>query len=258
MEPHVVVLRHLNALPGRHGYLTNNYSPAGAAKRLFFSCENAMRLDRIRAEIDTWAAGLLNEDEEAYLLACLLEAADRIANTAGTYYAYLKHFYRKALKPLQMIPIPISSNSRRNCANQADASALLERVRTDVVYLDPPYNDRDYGSYYHLPEALARRAYPKPKGVSGMSALPSPRSAFCRAETAYQAFENLVSEVQCRCLAVHYSTDGLISHRDILRALRGRGRTRYVTWSVRKYVSRPGAEHTTSTSASRLYICRIA
>ena len=134
-----------------------------------FTSENARRIDRIREVIEGWdQTGAISSNEKCYLLACLVEASDRVANTAGTYYAYLKRLYRKAKKRLQLRPIAMSDNQRRNEANQIDAVRLVEQTEADVMYLDPPYNGRNYGAYYHLPETLVLWDAPEVKGKSGM------------------------------------------------------------------------------------------
>ncbi|MGA7499701.1 MAG: DNA adenine methylase [Isosphaeraceae bacterium] len=147
--PHQRVLFHLDALPGNPGFVTREYSLAGESRRLCFTTENARRIDRIRDAIEEWdLAGAITAGEKCYLLACLIEASDKVANTAGTYYAYLKKLYRKAKQRLHLRAIPMTDNHQRNGANQMDALRLVERTEADLFYLDPPYNGRNYGAYY--------------------------------------------------------------------------------------------------------------
>ena len=139
--PHLRVLSHLNLLPGVSGFVTREYSLAGPSRRLCFSAANARRIDHIREVIEEWdVAGRINGGEKCYLLACLLEASDRVANTAGTYYAYLKKLYRKAKQRLDLRPIAVIENQVKNEANRSEAIRVVERTEADVIYLDPPYN----------------------------------------------------------------------------------------------------------------------
>ena len=85
-----------------------------------------------------------------------------------------------------------------------------------VLYLDPPYNDRDYAAYYHLPETLATARDPQPRGKSGIHAGARRKSAFSSPRTATDAMEDLLSGAQFTKLFLHYSDNGLIS-RDWLR-----------------------------------------
>jgi adenine-specific DNA-methyltransferase len=252
----LAVLRHLDGLSGRPGYITRHYSPAGRARRRFFTVDNAERIDRIRGTIATWRRrGLISKSEEAYLVACLLDAADKVANTAGTYFAHLKQFSRKALKRMTLAPLEIADNGEQNRCYVMDARELAASSDADVLYLDPPYNGRDYAGYYHLPETIARWDRPKPRGRSGV---PAPgrvkRSDFCRPQQAAQALETLIGMARAKHVVVHYTTDGLIPHRRIVEILSRRGPTTFRDLPVRAYSTRaeqrPVARH-------RLYWCDL-
>src|ERR1039457_2616775 len=202
------VLDYLNGLPEKNGFITQQYSPGGPGGRLFFTASNARRIDRIRHTLDHWKhSDLLDSSEEAYLLAALLEASDRVANTAGTYYAYLKTFYRKALRGLVLQPPYIFGNGRRNRANQTDAVQLVKNSQTDILYLDPPYNERDYGAYNHLTETLALGDKPQVHGTSGMPHCRPAKSPFCCRDTALTTLSQILGAARTRCLAFHYSSN---------------------------------------------------
>ena len=252
---YLAVIDHLNSLPGTAGFVTSHYSPAGPEGRMFFLPENAARIDAIRDTIREWTgAGLITREGRAYLLACLLEAADRVANTAGTYYAFLKSFYRKARQPLRLKPLDIVSNGLKNRAAKMDARDLVANADVDVLYLDPPYNERDYGAYYHLPETLVRWDKPEVDGMCGIRADSGPRSHFCRKATAGQAFSTLVARANAGCIVLHYAAEGLVPHRTILRILRGYGTTTWTKWEVRAYSSHQNDDRYRSCS-HRLYVC---
>ena len=91
------VLEYLNNLDGKPGFIYRNYCPGGTEgtefKRQYFSDENGMRCDAIRMQIEEWwKAGKLTEDEYFYLLASLIDAADRVANTASVYGAFFEAY----------------------------------------------------------------------------------------------------------------------------------------------------------------------
>lgn len=250
------VLNYLDSLAGENGYLHENYSPAGAEGRLFFTPENAARIDAVRSEITTWAhRGLIDDRETAYLLASLIEAADRVANTAGTYYAYLKAVSRKALLPLHLRLPPTTTAGARSECHQTDARDLVASVETDILYLDPPYNQRNYRRYYHLPESIASGATPEPYGRSGAPVARLPCSDFCRPAHARSALSEICEKAQARHILVHYTTDGIISHDHILEMLQNRGTVTFQDLTVRAYSSRrgkvpPAARH-------RIYWCDV-
>jgi adenine-specific DNA-methyltransferase len=248
-------IRHLGALPGKAEYLTEHFSPAGGPGRLFFTVENAMRADAARSEIRRWFdAGLISEVEEAFLLASLIEAADQVANTAGTYLAHLKTFTRKALKPIRLTVPPITDNRLRNICNRMDARDLSACTQADVLYLDPPYNQRDYAAYYHLPETLARGDAPSPAGKSGAPRPPrEKRSDFCSPPRAVGALKEVVRRAQSRYIIVHYAADGLIGSTEIMNILQARGPTTFQDFRVRAYSATKGGGPSVATH--RIYWC---
>lgn len=251
------ILNHLNDLPGLEGLITREYSPAGSMQRNFFSTSNALKIDAIRTAIANWnRCGWLSHREFHYLLACLLQAADKVANTAGTYYAYLKTLYRKALQPIQLQPLPVYSNSQSNKAHLLDAHSLVEQVEVDVLYLDPPYNRRDYSAYYHLPETLVVWDSPEVRGKSGMRNRTSAHSPFCHRASAADALRELIRAAHSQYILLHYTTHGLIAHGDIMQILQSRGTVSLFDWTVRKYANDAklfGPEKV----RQRLYVCNV-
>ena len=87
------------------GFMFKNYSPGGS-KRMYFSPENAKRIDYFRAKIEDWKKeDLISEDEYCYLLSCLIESVSNVSNTAGVYGAFLKHWDPRAKKPIEFVKI---------------------------------------------------------------------------------------------------------------------------------------------------------
>lgn len=248
------VLQHLNALRGRRRYFSKHFSASSG--RLYFTDANAAKLDAIREEIAEWSSdGAIDAAEEAYLLTALVFAADKVANTAGTYYAHLKALSRKAVKTLELVPPPLADNRKKNICLLADAREVAWRQSADVLYLDPPYNERDYGGYYHLPDSIVRNDRPTPGGRSGApAARRSEKSDFCRPAHAEASFEQLVGQAKARYILVHYTTTGLIGHRAITAALRQRGPVGYRNLPVRAYSTVTGA---TGTTMNRIYWCKV-
>ncbi|WP_275427053.1 hypothetical protein, partial [Stenotrophomonas maltophilia] len=78
----------LMRLSPQAGYFASNFAIGCEAQRAFFTYENAAKLDAMRQRVGEWDEnGLIDETERAYLLTALINAADKVANTAGTYYA---------------------------------------------------------------------------------------------------------------------------------------------------------------------------
>jgi adenine-specific DNA-methyltransferase len=250
------VLERLNHVAPKYGYLTKNYSTIGNTRRKFFSKENASRLDGMRDQIESWySSGLLSDRERLYLVAVTIDGADKVANTAGTYYAYLKKLSRRARKGVQLTPIIPSANGYSNKCNLGDARSVVQSHQADVLYLDPPYNERDYGSYYHLPETLALWDKLQPRGRSGVPSTPRQAvSDFSRSAKCSDALASILAQSSSRYILLHYARDGLIPHISIMQMLKGIGRARYDDYPVREYsTSKCNLEDTTTWH--RIYWC---
>jgi len=248
------VLSWLERSQGQPGFVTKHFSDADPNGRRFFTIANATKIDAVRGQIADWRSdGLIDMLEEAYLLACLLDAADRVANTAGTYMAHLKSWGRKALKPLDLRAVPIVNNHAPNRCSRTDARETA-KTNVDVLYLDPPYNTRDYSFYYHLPESLVLWDGLIPTGKSGVpAARRHPISDFCVRRRAAPALEELLGQSSAKFVVIHYAADGLIRHDEIVDMLAARGKLGFVDLSVRSYSSKVHDENT--KAHHRIYWC---
>lgn len=212
------LVNYVNSLSTPQGWFVEEYSK----KRFFFTEINACKIQACRNEIMTWAQQCwLSHDEHAVMLASLINSMDRVANTAGTYYAYLKKWHRKALNEFRFQLIdPVSSNSKGYCFH-TPAKTLVRERHFDILYLDPPYNDRSYAHYYHLPETIALETTPNVHGMSGIPDNIFALSGFNRPKEANDALREVLDNAQFNYLVFHYTDDGIIrSHevRDILSA----------------------------------------
>lgn len=222
-EPITAALALVNQLDGVRGFIARNYGPAGG--RLYYTADNAERADAIRRTIKDWRTDeLIGEQEYFYLLAALLEAIDAVANTASVYGAYLKRFKASALKPLEVRPLALPSGGRRCRVYQEDANDLVGRIRCDVLYLDPPYNHRQYGANYHVLETIAIADRPQLRGVTGLREYV--RSRYCRSRGAAEALADLVSRVRARHILMSYNDEGVIEYGEMRRILGMRGRVK--------------------------------
>lgn len=234
-EPLTGVLHHLNALAPERGFVYEHFSPDGGSgsehDRRYFTPANAGRIDAVRRQIHSWESdGLLNADERNVLLCALLEAADRVANTTGVYAAYVKSWQPNAVRPLRLTaPRLITGTGRRCRAHRIDAiDLLLDHEPFDLLYLDPPYNTRQYAGYYHIPEIIAEGWFDEAPALRGKTGLPEDggkRSDWSRRRRCEEAFEQLVAAAPCRHILMSYNSEGIISERCIERVFKERGRT---------------------------------
>ena len=218
------VLEYLNNLNGKSGYIYRNYCPGGTEgaefKRQYFSDENGMRCDAIRMQIEEWwQAGKLTKDEYFYLLASLIDAADRVANTASVYGAFLKHIKKSAMKPLQLKRLAIVESGGYHEVHNENGQELVERLSCDLLYMDPPYNHRQYCANYHVLETIARYDEPDLKGVTGLRPYDDQKSDFCMKRRALPALEEMVRKTSARYVFLSYNSEGIMGKDEILQTM---------------------------------------
>lgn len=200
------------------GFATFNYSPAGEDERMYFTIENAKRIDFARNTIDGWLQdGMIIEGEFYYLLDSILQAIPFISNIAGVYAAYLKYWDKRAFKPLELIPSDIIDNGRNNIAYRQDAVKFIKALEGDILYIDTPYNNRQYSTNYHVLETIARNDNPGIHGVTGQRDENDALSDFAMKRAAKKAMTDLVSDLHFSHVVVSYSTDGIIPFEDMLK-----------------------------------------
>ncbi len=132
-------------------------------RRRFFSAENAQHIDSILSYLRYWHhAGLISPTTEAVLLTVLLDAVERVSNTQGTYHDFPREQYdSRSLKPLTLV-LPafdglIGRKRRHFLGTELDSRDFVAQVPAhDLLYIDPPYNFRQYTAYYFLPNVLCR------------------------------------------------------------------------------------------------------
>lgn len=223
---------YLNSLCVDSGWLIDEY----CMKRKFFTLDNARRIQACIDMIWGWnAAGKLSYEEYAFLIASLINSMDKVANTAGTYYAYLKTFYRKAhqtfkLKFLQ----PVNGQSMCQCYLE-DANVFVRTHSCDILYLDPPYNTRDYAKYYHLPETIAKGTVPAITGKAGIPRRQDVRSSYIVKSRVESAFSQLICQAQCETIIFHYTDKGLLSRQFIGQVLSGQGKVEEYFFDCKGY-----------------------
>lgn len=196
--------------------LNNTYASCGwfleeySNERRFFTEKNASRIQGCLNCIEEWYRDVvINEQERKTLIASLINSFDKVANTAGTYYAYLKEFDRRSLNDFSFSLLPIIKG-RQSCALKIEAEELVKRTECDVLYLDPPYNERNYSRYYHLPESIALGIIPIPKGKSGIYQVDGFVSDYNKKDKAITAFEKLIKHAKTKSILFHYTDNGLI------------------------------------------------
>lgn len=221
--PHIKeLLSYLNNLPADKAapcnpvnFIAFNYTPNDHTQRMYLQQQNALKIDVIRQEIER-IKGDLTENEYFYLLASLISAVPYVSNITGTYAAYLKYWDKRTYKPLILEELPVVTSPRECEVYNEDALELIQHIQTDMVYLDPPYNTREYLPNYHLLETIARYDYPEIKGVTGMRATNQAKSDFCKKAKVYEAFKNILTNAKCKYILLSYNNEGLLPTEEIV------------------------------------------
>jgi adenine-specific DNA-methyltransferase len=224
----------LNALEGKKGFVFEEYSKGGKAGRNYFTSENGQKIDAIRSQIESWKqASEINEDEYYHLLTALLEGADRIANTASIYGAYLKKIKASAARQILLKPSEIKTTKNIHEVYQEDSNTLIKRISGDVLYLDPPYNARQYGANYHILNTIAKYDTFVPKGKTG---LPNYyKSDYCSKKQIKNAFAQLIEDAQFPYIFLSYNNEGLMSPLEVRSIMDRFGKYSLVTKQYRRF-----------------------
>lgn len=225
------IIDHLNALSPQNtqwfdvenAFIYQNYSPNGNCGRMYFQCDNAMKIDLIRQEIER-LRNQISEQHYFYLLSSLINAVPYVSNITGTYGAYLKFWDKRTYNPLKLeFTELLPDNLRCQCYNM-EAMTFANEVESDLVYLDPPYNGRQYLSNYHILETIAKYDNPPIKGVTGMRDEPEKMSDFCKKRKARDAFIKLLDALQCRYILLSYNNESLLSTEEMTEVVSNAGK----------------------------------
>lgn len=195
----------------------------------FFSKNSAKIIGFVRENIEE-NREKLTEREYHMLISSLLYSVDKIANTVGHYDAYFKkesvedNFFMRPIDPIEVKSAFIF---------REDANSLAKKIKTDIVYIDPPYNSRQYSRFYHVLETLTKWDKPKLHGVA-LKPEPENMSDYCRV-SARDRFAELVNDINAKYLVVSYnntydsksnSSQNKITLEEIKNILTKRGKTK--------------------------------
>lgn len=249
------VLYYLNSLEGKEGYYYNNYAPSGSEKRQYFSDSNAKKIDAIREKIEDWKT-ILPFEKYMYLNGILMCSSDRVSNTSGTYGAYLKIWRSMALKEL-LLEVPEVTSKGNNIIIQDDVVNCVKKYKNaDIIYLDPPYNGRQYASNFHVLENIVVFDKQQLNGKTGLREYEDLKSKFCMKSKVKDELDRLISNCDCKYIVMSYSTEGLLSEEEIKEVLSKRGKVTVHKYNYRRFKTNAWTEKDTNLQ-ELLFICEI-
>lgn len=244
-------IEHLNTLPDdENNYFSEQFGGT------YFSKENAKKIGAIREEIENIAE---NADEKHILVCSLLYATDKVANTVGHYDAFRKNL--DVLQPVRLlIPDIDYPRNTNNKIYKEDANMLIGKISCDILYIDPPYNSRQYSDTYHLLENLAEWKKPEVTGVARKMDRSHIKSEYCL-KSAAQVFENLVENADCRHILLSYNNTGdskdgrsnaRISDHEILEILSAKGNVEIFEKTYKAFTA---GKSNGENNAERIFYC---
>ena len=207
------------------GYFHKEFGASGApangrAPRLYFSAENAAHIDGLRTGIASLkAAGELTELEHSVMLQHLLLSTNKVANISGTYGYFRKTLSSTALRPMVFEPLDFEWTPGEHRVMQGPVEELAPLLRTDAVYLDPPYTKRQYAGNYHVLETLAQGDEPVAAGDGGLRPWMDQASDFCYRRSAGKAFRRTLEHLDTDHVFISYSEDGQVRDEELMAIL---------------------------------------
>ena len=236
-------------------YMTDNFADT------YFSRDDCAKIGYIREDIEVlYKKGDINTRERAILITSLLYAMDKIANTCGHYDAYRKGVeFDKSLE--LYVPMANRQNNPNNQCFNMDSNELVKNIEADLVYIDPPYNSRQYCDAYHLLENVARWEKPEVFGVARKMDRSTMKSKYCT-QSATEAFEQLIGDIKAKYILLSYNnmaekgndrSNAKISDQDIMRILEKKGEVKVFSESYKAFTT---GKSDIDDNQERLFLCR--
>lgn len=209
------ILDQCNKLEGIEGLIYKNYSENDTCSRMFFTTDNAKKCDAIRIYIEQLKNNqTVTINEFYFLLASLVVSMDKIANTSCVYGAFLKEYKKSSLKNLVVVPIhtKLDVKTDSNAVFNLTAEELSKQdAFYDVVYMDPPYNHRQYSANYCPLNYIASydpniKLNGKTGTIDGYN-----RSNFCSKAKVKNSFKTILDNLKCNYIFISYNNEGLLN-----------------------------------------------
>ena len=229
----------------------------------YFSKENCKKIGYIRENIETeYLNNNINSRERAILITSLLYAMDKIANTVGHYDAYRKNGSLDKELELFMLDLKSNINNKNNKIFNEDSNELVKNLKADVVYIDPPYNSRQYSDAYHLLENVATWEKQEVFGVAKKMKRNGIKSKYCSV-SAPLAFKDLIENIDAKYIIVSYNNMGTkgagrsqakISDEDIMSVLNNKGKVKVYETDFNQFNT---GKTNIDNHKERLFVCKV-
>ena len=155
-------------------------------------------------------------------------------------------------------PAMFTINNNKHLVYNTDSNELIKKIEGDILYLDPPYNTRQYGANYHLLNTIAKYDNFVPKGKTG---LPNYiKSDYCSKNKVKQAFEVLIKKAQFKYIFLSYNNEGLMSSEDIKSIMSKYGKYDLISTDYQRFRAdkEQNRNHKTDSTTEYLHILEKA
>ena len=149
------------------------------------------------------------------------------------YGAFLKHLKKTAKKSLILKPAEFIINENEHQVFNEDSNKLIKNIKGDILYMDPPYNARQYGANYHILNTIALYDKFVPKGKTGLRDYK--KSLYCSRIYVKKAFEDLIKNAKFKYIFLSYNNEGLMSEQVIKRIMSKYGEYYIVTTDYQRF-----------------------
>lgn len=249
-----IITQYNNLKITEDNYMSDNFS------NTYFSLDDCRKIGFIRQDIeDKFNLGYINARERALLITSLLYAMDKIANTCGHYDAYRQGVeFEKHLE--LYVPQPEPDVNENNVCYNMDTNELAPEIEADLIYIDPPYNSRQYCDAYHLLENVARWEKPEVFGIARKMDRTALKSDYCT-QKATVAFENLIDSIHAKYILLSYNnmankgndrSNAKISDNDIMRILSKKGKVKVFSEDYKAFST---GKSDIQANQERLFLC---
>ncbi len=250
----ISLLEYLNGLPEIEGFIFNNYCEGSGSGRNYFTDTNGKKCDAIRTELENlYQNNKINDAVYYYFLASLINSIDKYANTASVYGAFLKHIKKSAQKEFCLELLPVIDGPAGKVYNE-DVNNLIRNISGDILYLDPPYNTRQYCTNYHVLETIARYDNPLLSGKTGLRDYKDQKSAFCSKKTVTKVFEDLIANARFKYIFLSYNNEGLMSLDTIKEIMSKYGVYNCYTQDYRRFKADKNTNRNISAVSTKEYL----
>ena len=152
--------------------------------------------------------------------------------------------------------------NKNNKIFNENANDLVRKIKCDVIYIDPPYNSRQYFGAYHLLENIAMWKKEPVFWIAKKIKDESKKSDYCSIK-ATKTFSNLINNVEAKYIIVSHNnmekkwvwrSQAKISDQEILDILSTRGEVKLYDMPFKQFST---WKTNIDNHKEELFICKI-